>query len=105
MKTIQWSYMKTLILVAATLLAAAPGLAATFHVANDGEDSATCGPPSDPCRSIGTAIENAAEGDTILVRPGSYNGATVPSKGLSIVADSRRPSSARRAAASSSSGS
>jgi hypothetical protein len=46
--------------------------AATLYVANNGVDSATCGAQSDPCRSIGRAIEHASAGDTIVVGPGRY---------------------------------
>ena len=45
---------------------------ATLRVANDGADSATCGAPNNPCRSISQAIENAADGDSIEVGAGHY---------------------------------
>lgn len=46
--------------------------AATLQVANNGVDSAVCGPAASPCRSISKAIANAAPGDTILVGAGAY---------------------------------
>jgi hypothetical protein len=44
----------------------------TRHVANNGADSAACGSKAAPCRSIGSALQLAGDGDTILVRPGFY---------------------------------
>jgi hypothetical protein len=46
--------------------------AATLEAANDGVDSAACGSPKSPCRSISQAIENASDGDTIEVGAGRY---------------------------------
>ncbi len=51
---------------------AAAAEAATLNAANNGVDSATCGPVLSPCRSIGKAIANAGAGDTIIVGPGIY---------------------------------
>jgi len=47
-------------------------LAATLYVENYGVDSASCGPVTEPCRSISRAITNARDGDTITVGPGRY---------------------------------
>ena len=44
----------------------------TFFVANNAIDSSTCGTSNAPCRSISRAIDNARNGDRILVRPGRY---------------------------------
>ena len=44
--------------------------ATVLHVETNGTDSATCGAPQSPCRSINQAIENAVTGDTIDVGPG-----------------------------------
>ena len=52
--------------------AGAVGSGSFIHVANNGLDAAGCGTFASPCRSISTAISNAVEGDTILVRPGLY---------------------------------
>jgi hypothetical protein len=41
-------------------------------VGNDGIDSETCGYGAEKCRSIGRAIRNAQDGDTILVEVGIY---------------------------------
>jgi Right handed beta helix region len=43
-----------------------------FYVANNGTDDLACGTPGDPCRSISQAVANAADGDTVRVRPGLY---------------------------------
>jgi Right handed beta helix region len=51
---------------------ASPWSGKTWLVATNGLDSATCGPFATPCRSITQAIANAADGDTVLVRPGLY---------------------------------
>jgi hypothetical protein len=65
--------MKTRFLLAAASMALAAGAhAATFNVANNGVDSATCGAAATPCRSISQAIVRAAAGDEILVGPGRY---------------------------------
>lgn len=45
---------------------------ATWHVANNGSDSASCGGVHQPCRSITQAIANAAPDDLIIVGPGRY---------------------------------
>jgi len=59
----------TLCFVAATGGAQA---GAIIHVANNGLDGPGCGTPASPCRSISAGIAAAAEGDTVLVRPGLY---------------------------------
>ena len=41
-------------------------------MANNGVDSASCGTSTNPCRSITQAIANAADGDRIVVGPGTY---------------------------------
>ena len=46
--------------------------ATTRRVANNGVDSASCGTSANPCRSITQAIANAADGDRIVVGPGTY---------------------------------
>ena len=43
-----------------------------IFVANNAMDSSTCGTRSEPCRSVGRAIDHANSGDTIVVGPGSY---------------------------------
>jgi hypothetical protein len=50
----------------------ASATSATLNVTNDGADSATCGVPTKPCRTISQAIENAADGDSIEVGAGLY---------------------------------
>jgi hypothetical protein len=44
----------------------------TIHVANNGLDLPGCGTEAGPCRSISAGIAAAADGDTVLVRPGKY---------------------------------
>src|SRR3954454_9191757 len=43
-----------------------------FYVTNDGTDSAACGAQANACRSISQGLENATDGDTILVGAGRY---------------------------------
>ena len=50
----------------------ASATSATLRVTNDGADSATCGAPTKPCRTVSQAIENAADGDSIEVGAGLY---------------------------------
>jgi hypothetical protein len=50
----------------------AAAASASLRVTNDGADSATCGAPTTPCRSISQAIENASDGDVIEVGAGHY---------------------------------
>jgi len=58
---------------AVVLLALSPCVpAATIHVANNGVDSAACGPSGNACRSITKAIHHAVKGDVIVVGPGKY---------------------------------
>ena len=44
----------------------------TLYVSNDGADSGGCGSQQVPCRSISQGIENAVDGDTIMVGAGRY---------------------------------
>jgi hypothetical protein len=50
----------------------ASATSATLNVTNYGADSAACGSPAKPCRTISQAIENAFDGDSIEVGPGLY---------------------------------
>jgi hypothetical protein len=50
----------------------ASATSATLNVTNDGADSASCGAPTKPCRTISQAIENAMDGDSIEVGAGIY---------------------------------
>jgi hypothetical protein len=54
------------------MVGVASATSATLRVTNDGADSATCGTPTKPCRTISQAIENAADGDSIEVGAGIY---------------------------------
>jgi len=46
--------------------------AATRHVEITGVDGPSCGSKASPCRSIGQAIANATDGDSVVVGPGVY---------------------------------
>jgi hypothetical protein len=54
------------------LTTAGPGAAAQLFVKNDGIDSPTCGSDARPCRSISQGVENATDGDMLIVHPGLY---------------------------------
>ena len=69
-----------------TVIGAGDIFANTLHVANDGNDIASCGASVAPCRSISRAITNANSGDEISVGPGIYgdvnaDGAFTPGSG------------------------
>jgi len=57
---------------ACALASMAATAANTLHIANNGLDGPGCGTAVAPCRSISAGLAAAAEGDTILVRPGLY---------------------------------
>jgi len=44
----------------------------SIYIATDGTDSASCGAQANACRSISQGLENATDGDTILVGAGRY---------------------------------
>jgi hypothetical protein len=54
------------------IMTAGAASASTLRVTNDGTDSASCGAPNKPCRTISQAIENASDGDGIEVGAGHY---------------------------------
>ena len=57
------------------LLAISTGLsAATWYVATEGSDGAGDGSAANPWATISHAVDNAAGGDEVIVRPGTYNG-------------------------------
>jgi hypothetical protein len=43
-----------------------------FYVTSVGTDNSVCGAVSTPCRSLGKALENATDGDQLVVGPGRY---------------------------------
>ena len=49
-------------------------VSAQFYVATDGSDTTGDGSSANPWATITHAVDNAAGGDLILVRPGTYNG-------------------------------
>jgi hypothetical protein len=65
---------RCILLVGSILMLATAGAAAdsVLFIANDGIDSPTCGSKASPCRSISQGVENATEGDTLIVHPGVY---------------------------------
>ncbi len=72
-----WMYRITFA-AAAVLLLAGPVAATSLRVSSNGTDSATCGGGANPpCATIGQAVTNATDGDSILVGPGRYAGLTV----------------------------
>lgn len=66
----------TLGLFAAACLWLTPALAAaaTWFVAPGGSDATGDGSPSNPFATITRAVDAAADGDEVIVRPGTYNG-------------------------------
>jgi len=58
--------------LALLIASATAGAGALIHVANNGLDAPGCGTAASPCRSITAGIAAAAEGDTVVVRPGLY---------------------------------
>src|SRR3954470_3089530 len=44
----------------------------SIYVSTDGTDNASCGAQTSACRSISQGLENATDGDTILVGAGRY---------------------------------
>ena len=56
------------------LLAAVNVNAATWYVAPDGSDTTGDGSLANPWATITHAVDNAVGGDSVIVRPGSYNG-------------------------------
>jgi len=62
------------ILVVTLMLLLSPcAYATTIYVANNGQDTSTCGPTGEvPCRSITKGLRHAANLDLIIVGPGKY---------------------------------
>jgi len=56
------------------LLAAFNADATTWYVAPDGSDASGDGSIGNPWATITHAVDNAADGDEVVVRPGTYNG-------------------------------
>lgn len=56
------------------LLGSVPVHAATWYVATDGSNTTGDGSPGNPWASITHALDNAGDGDVVLVEPGTYNG-------------------------------
>ena len=64
--------LRFVLVAAGVVLLASSASAKTLVSAMNGVDSMACGANTAPCRSIGFAVLNAADGDTILVGPGYY---------------------------------
>lgn len=62
--------------VVTALLCLAPALAgaATWYVAANGSDASGDGSTASPFATITRAVDGAADGDEVIVRPGTYNG-------------------------------
>jgi hypothetical protein len=56
-------------------MAPAPPRGRVYYVATDGDDASGDGSPAAPWASLGGALDRVADGDTVLVRPGTYHGA------------------------------
>jgi hypothetical protein len=67
-----WLAAALLVSAVMSFASAAEHKPSTFLVSMIGVDSPTCGPADNPCRSITRAIENAGEGDNVVVEPGRY---------------------------------
>jgi parallel beta-helix repeat protein len=61
--------------------------AKTLHVASNAVDGAACGTEQRPCRSISRAIALAADGDSVLVEPGSYGDQETGAAPYAVVVD------------------
>jgi hypothetical protein len=69
---------RLILAVVTVLIVASPAIAATIKVSSNGMDSGTCGSGGNPpCATLAQAVANATGGDSILVGPGSYSGATI----------------------------
>jgi hypothetical protein len=64
--------------------AAAAGQTTWFVNASSGADSASCGTSSQPCKTIGQAVANAAAGDTVDVAAGTYAEQVTIAKKLAV---------------------
>jgi nitrous oxidase accessory protein NosD len=62
----------------ASIAVPVPACAGTIVVSSNGADSPTCGAkPASACATIGQAVANASDGDSIVVWPGMYAGTTI----------------------------
>lgn len=65
-------------------LAGGHGSTGTLFVSKRGSDSSMCGRPSHACFTIGQAMMNASDGDTIIVLPGTYAEMVTVDKSVSL---------------------
>lgn len=73
------------IAAACMAIGAGSASAATLNVvATTGADSGTCGPAIDPCKTIGQAVTNSTDDDTIEVAAGTYTELVNVTKRLTI---------------------
>jgi len=72
----------TLIILVATILLTASAHGATYYVATTGSDS-NPGTPAQPWLTIQKAVDAIANGDTIIVKPGTYIGCRIRVSGAS----------------------
>jgi len=62
------------LILTSAIVCAAPVGAVTLYVATDGSDAAGDGSPGSPWATITHAVDQAGDGDEVVVRPGTYNG-------------------------------
>ena len=76
----------TIVLVCMSFFASAASASGsgTRFVSKFGSDSATCGAPFRPCRTIGQAVANASDGGTVFVLPGTYREMVTVTKRLTL---------------------
>lgn len=78
------SFLGVCFAMAGLLLAATVGFGATWYVATDG-DNGDSGSQAEPFRTIQYAVDQAADGDTIMVEAGTYSGdITISKNGLDL---------------------
>ena len=59
-------------------------MAETRYVAKTGSDASGCTNPGAPCLTVGFAVGQAVDGDTIQIGPGTYNEAVSTEKVLTF---------------------
>ncbi|MHC4712245.1 MAG: putative Ig domain-containing protein [Planctomycetota bacterium] len=75
--------LRTLIVILALAFIAAGASAATYYVATDGNDVTGDGSSGNPWATLQHAVDTISNGDTILVKPGTYDGCRIRYSGAS----------------------
>jgi parallel beta-helix repeat protein len=73
--------------VAVPATSAGASASSTWYVSTHGQDSASCGDKSAPCRTIGAAVGRAQSGDTVRVAGGTYHEQVVVPRRLTLTGD------------------